>query len=178
MSPATASWPCPACAELIPADYHGCPHCRLPADWVDLLRALDFAVRRLLLWKLEGALGAEQYRAVIESCGQQQALLMEMARAGQPVPADTGLPPRCCCWSCGLTCHPSAHYCPDCSAPLHTQEARLLRYQQFLIGEVRRQQQAGRLTEAEARRLLSDAPERLSELRDQLDRGRFLVSSR
>jgi hypothetical protein len=55
---------------------------------------------------------------------------------------------------------------------------RLLRYQQFLDGEVGRQQRAGRLTEAEARRLLADAPEQLTELRGRLDRGRFLVSSR
>ena len=81
-------------------------------------------------------------------------------------------------WSCGLTCHPSAHYCPDCAAPLHTPEVRLLRYEQFLVGEVRRQQEAGRLTEEEARRLLAGAPEHLSELRGGLDRARLVVSSR
>ncbi len=178
MNPLTANWPCPSCAELIPADYQSCPHCRLPAAWVDLLRALDFTVRRFHLWKLEGALSAAQYRAVVESCGHHLDRLVRLARAGQAVPDDTGLPPRCSCWSCGLTCHPSAHYCPDCAAPLHTADVRQLRYQQFLIGEVRRQQRAGRLTEAETRRLLTDAPEQLSELRGRLDRGRFLVSSR
>jgi hypothetical protein len=178
MSPATANWPCPACAELIPADDLSCPYCLLPADWVDQLRALDFTIRRFLLWKLEGSVSAGQYRAIVEACGRQLGRLVEMARAGQLVPADTDLQPRWCCWSCQLTCHPSAHYCPDCSAPLHTAEVRLLRYQQFVIGEVRRQQQAGRLSEAEARRLLADAPEQLSNLRGQLDRGRFLVSSR
>jgi hypothetical protein len=150
----------------------------MPPDWVDLLRAVDFTIRRFLLWKLEGALGAGQYRAVVDACGQHLDRLLRMAQAGQPVPTDTGLPSRCSCWSCELTCHPSAHYCPDCSAPLHTGEVRLLRYQQFLMGEIRRQHQAGRLTEAEARRLLTDAPEQLSELRGRLDRGRFLVSSR
>lgn len=178
MSFLTANWPCPACAELIPLDHQNCPHCRMSADWVDLLRALDFAVRRFLLWKLEGALGAGQYRAVVESCGQYLDRLVRMARAGQALPPDTGLPPRYSCWSCELTCHPSAHYCPDCAAPLHTPDVRLLRYQQFLIGEVRRQERAGRLSEAEARRLLADVPEQLSQLRDRLDRGRFLVSSR
>jgi hypothetical protein len=150
----------------------------MPAEWVDLLRALDFTIRRFLLWKLEGTLSAAQYRTVVEASGQHLDTLLRMAQAGQPVPADAGLPPRCSCWSCGLTCHPSAHYCPDCGAPLDTAETRLLRYQQFLMGEVRRQQQVGRLTEAEVKRLLTDAPERLSELREQLDRGRFLVSSR
>jgi hypothetical protein len=178
MNPLTANWPCPVCAELIPPDYQNCPHCRLPADWVDLLRALDFAVRRFLLWKLEGALSASQYRAVVESCGLQLERLVRMARTGQPVPDDLGPPPRCSCWSCDLICHPSAHYCPDCAAPLNTADVRLLRYQQFLIDEVRRQQQAGRLTEEETQRLLNDAPEQLSELRGRLDRGRFLVSSR
>jgi hypothetical protein len=150
----------------------------MPPDWVDLLRALDFAIRRFLLWKVEGALAAAQYRAVVEACGRHLDQLVSMAEAGQPVPAGTGLPPRCTCWSCELNCHPSAHYCPDCGAPLHTAEVRLLRYEQFLSGEVRRQQLAGRLTEAEAGRLVNDAPERLSKLRGRLDRGRFLVSSR
>jgi len=150
----------------------------MPAGWVDLLRALDFVIRRFLLWKLEGAISAAQYRAVVEASGEHLDQLLRMAQEGQPVPADAGLPPRCSCWSCELTCHPSARYCPDCSAPLDTAEVRLLRYQQFLIGEVRRQQQVGRLNEAEVMRVLTDAPERLSELRDRLDRGRFLISSR
>ena len=117
MNPLTANWPCPACAELIPADHQSCPHCRLPADWVDLLRALDFAVRRFHLWKLEGASAPHSTapwssRAVISSTGW-----CGMARAGQSVPDDTGLPPRCSCWSCELTCHPSADHRPDCAAP-------------------------------------------------------------
>jgi hypothetical protein len=178
MNPLTASWPCPACAGLIPAEYQNCPHCRMSADWVDLLRALDFTVRRFHLWKLEGVLGAAQYRAVVQSCGQYHDRLLLLAYSGQEPPDDAGLPPRCRCWSCELTCHPSAHYCPDCAAPLHTADVRLLRYQQFLDGEVRRQQQAGRLSDAEARRLLADVPEQLTELRGRLDRGRFLVSSR
>jgi hypothetical protein len=178
MNPSTANWPCPACAEVIPADYESCPHCRLSADWLDLLRALDFAIRRFLLWKLEGEVGPEQYRAVLEACGRQLDRLVRLAQDGQPVPSDTGLPPRCSCWRCEQTCHPSAHYCPDCSAPLHTSEVRLLRYQQFLACEIQRQQQGGRLTEEEARRLLADVPQQLSELRGRLDRGRFLVSSR
>jgi hypothetical protein len=178
MSPSTANWPCPACDELIPAAYQSCPHCRTSADWLDLLRALEFAIRRFHLWKLEGALSADQYRTVVEACGRHLDQLVRQARAGQPLPADSGLPPRCSCWSCELTCHPSAHYCPDCGAPLDNSEVRLLRYHQFVIGEVRRRQQEGGLTEAEARRLLGDAPARLAELRDRLDRGRFLVSSR
>jgi hypothetical protein len=164
MNPLTASWPCPACAALIPTEYQDCPHCGVSADWVDLLRALDFTVRRFLLWKLEGVLGPARYRGVVESCGRQLDRLIGMAVSGQPVPEDSGLPPRCCCWSCGLICHPSAHYCPDCAAPLSD--------------EVRRQQRAGRLTDAEARRLVAEVPGQLTELRGRLDRGRFLVSSR
>jgi hypothetical protein len=55
---------------------------------------------------------------------------------------------------------------------------RLLRYEQFLVGEVRRQQEAGRLTEDEGRRLLAGTPEHLSELRGGLDRARLVVSAR
>jgi len=150
----------------------------MSADWIDLLRALDFAIRRFFLWKIDGAITPTQYRAVVEASGRHLDQLVRMAQTGQPTPDDTGLPPRCSCWSCELTCHPSAHYCPDCGAPLGSAEVRLLRYQQFLMCEVRRQQQAGRLSETEVRRLLTDTPGRLSELRDQLDRGRFLVSSR
>jgi hypothetical protein len=178
MNPATASWPCPACTELIPAGHPSCPHCRLSADWLDLLRALDFAIRRFLLWKLEGALSAPKYRAMVDACGRHLDRLVQLAQAGHPVPADTGLLPRCTCWSCELTCHPSAHYCPDCAAPLNSPEVRLLRYEQFLVGEVRRQQQAGRLSEEEVRRLLLGTPEHLTELRDRLDRARLVVSSR
>jgi hypothetical protein len=150
----------------------------MSADWVDLFRALDFAVRRFHLWKLEGTLAADQYRVVVASCGQYHDGLLRLARAGEALPEDAGLPPHCSCWSCELTCHPSAHYCPDCAAPLHTDDVRLLRYQQFLAAEVRRQERAGRLADAEARRLLADVPEQLTELRGRLDRGRFLVSSR
>lgn len=178
MSLSTATWPCPACAELIPADYQSCPHCHVPADWLDLLRALDFAIRTFLLWKREGGISADRYRGVVGACRGQFDRLVRLAQAGQPVPADTGLPPRCSCWSCDLTVHPSAHYCPDCGAPLHSPEARLLRYEQFLTAEVRRQQEAGRLTEAEARRLLADASQRLAELRGRLDKARLVVSSR
>jgi hypothetical protein len=178
MSPSTAIWPCPACTELIPASYQSCPYCGVTADWLDLLRALDYAIRRFLLWKLEGSFRAEQYRTIVESCRGQYNRLVRAAQTGQPLPADTGLPPRCLCWSCELTCHPSARYCPDCGAPLDTPEARLLRYHQLLDREVRRQQEAARLTESEARRLLTDAPERLAELRHRLDRARLMVSSR
>jgi hypothetical protein len=178
MSPASANWPCPACAELIPAGYQSCPHCRLSADWLDLLHALDFTVRRFLLWKREGSLSAAAYRRVVDACGRQLDRLLRMAQAGEPLPTETGLLPPYSCWSCELTCHPSARYCPDCAAPLASPEVRLLRYEQFLIGEVRRQQQAGRLTDEEAQRLLNRTPEHLSELRDQLDRARLVVSSR
>jgi hypothetical protein len=175
---ATASWPCPACAELIPAGQPSCPHCRLSADWLDLLRALDYAIRRFLLWKLEGALSAAGYRALVDACGRHLDRLVQLARDGQPVPANTGLLPRCTCWSCELTCHPSAHYCPECAAPLHSAEVRQLRYEEFLTREIRRQQEAGRLSEDEVRRLMAGTPEHLSELRDRLDRARLVVSSR
>src|SRR5262245_43794437 len=103
MSSSSASWPCPACAELIPPDQQGCPRCRLSPDWVDLLRALDFAVRCFFRWKLDGALSAAEYRRVVASCGERLDRLLGLALAGQPAPADSGLPPRCTCWSCGLT---------------------------------------------------------------------------
>ena len=178
MSFSTSTWPCPACAEVIPASYQSCPKCRLSPDWLDLLRALDFTVRSFLLWKLDGALEACQYQAVVNACRRHFDRLVRQAQAGQVPPADTGLPPRCSCWSCGLICHPSAHYCPDCSAPLDNAEVRLLRYQQFLVGEVERQQQAGRLTGTEVQRLLTQVPEQLSQLRGRLDRARFVVSTR
>jgi len=178
MSFSTSTWPCPACAELIPANYQCCPQCLLSPDWLDLLRALDFAVRSLLLWKLDGDIGAAQYQAVVDACRQQFDRLVRQAQAGQAPPADTGLPPRCACWSCGLTCHPSAHYCPDCSAPLDNPEVRLLRYQQFLVGEVQRHEQAGRLTQNDVQKLLTQVPDQLSQLRRRLDRARFVVSSR
>jgi hypothetical protein len=178
MSSSSATWPCPACAEVIPGDHQGCTCCGISAEWVDLLRALDFAIRRFHYWKLEGCISEARYRAIINGCGRHLDRWLRLAQAGEPAPTDSGLSPRCLCWSCGLTCHPSAHYCPDCSAPLGTDEVRLLRYQQFLVGEVQRQRQAGRLTEAEAHELLSGAPERLSQLRDRLDRERFFVSSR
>src|SRR5438477_6718950 len=33
------SFPTRRSSELIPDGYHGCPHCRLSADWLDLLRS-------------------------------------------------------------------------------------------------------------------------------------------
>jgi hypothetical protein len=163
---------------MIPANREGCPHCRMSADWLDLLRALDFAVRRFLLWKVDGVLSAVRYRAIVLACGRHLDQLVRLAQSGQPVPADTGLPPLGSCWSCELICHPSAHYCPDCGAPLHSAEVRLLRYEQFLACEIQRQYDAGRLSDAEARRLLENVPESLSELRGRLDRARLVVSSR
>jgi hypothetical protein len=173
MSATTASWPCPACGEVIPATFQDCPYCGALADWLDLMRAVDFAVRRFLLWKLEGALSAAQYRAVVEACRRQLDQLARGAATGRPAPADTGLPPRCQCWSCRQTNHPGARYCAGCGAPLDTPEARLIRYQTFLACEVKRQEEAGRLTAAQSAQLMSDAPQRLAELRERLEKDRL-----
>jgi hypothetical protein len=157
---------------MIPPTHQDCPHCGTPADWLDLMRAVDFAVRRFYLWKLEGAISGEQYRAIVDGCRKQLAGLAQAARVRRPIPTDTGLPARCTCWSCGAACAPGARYCPVCAAPLDTPEVRLLRYQTFLQHEVKNLEAGGRITAAQAQQLLADFPERLAELRGRLQQAR------
>jgi hypothetical protein len=112
---------------------------------VDLLLAMDFAIRRFHLWQMEGALTPEQYRAILQACTRRRETLAQAAGTGVPVPDDTGLPSRLTCWQCLRQVPPAAQRCGACGAALDTPAVRLIRYRSFLCREVKRLEEAGRL---------------------------------
>ena len=67
MSSANVPWPCPICAELIDVGLQDCPHCGTSADWMDLMRALDFSIRQFHYWHLTGGLDKTEYRAIVDA---------------------------------------------------------------------------------------------------------------
>jgi len=173
MSSATVPWPCPVCAELLPVGKNNCPSCHAGADWIDLLRALDFTIRRFELWKLEGKLSRDEYRAIVtDNRARREALVLE-SQQGKPVPANLGLLRLDECWSCHTPIRPAwATQCSSCGAPVQTPEVRLLRHQRFLCQEITRHWQAGRLSNEEWQQFSTEAPEAQIELLQRLERER------
>lgn len=170
--PAEREWPCPVCTELMPLGYCACPHCDATADWIDLLRSVDFSLRRFELWKLEGYLSLDEFRKIVAATRQYRSAVVASMHSGQPVPADAGLMSHHDCWKCGKAGLPTAtKTCPECGSPQHTPEVRLLRYQTFVCHEVRRHQQAGRLSKEQWGTFLTDTPERQLELLKRIDAG-------
>jgi hypothetical protein len=167
MATATAPWPCPVCAGLLPGHPEDCPHCGTPAAWIDLLLALGFAVRQFHYWSIIGSLSKPQYAALVEDLRRRQEAMASAAQRGEPAPADAGLPPRSACWRCGRACG-AAQICGACGAPLATPEARLFRYKTFLSHEVNDQAGQGRLTPAQAEQFLAETADGLADLRSRL----------
>lgn len=150
MSAVNTPWPCPVCTELLPIGYHDCAACSTSAEWIDLLRAFDFSLRRYELWKLEGALDRDRYRQLISACSRQRDALVDDAQKGRKVPDDMGLPSFLSCWTCQQPVSRTARFCQACGAALLTAEVRLVRYQAFLRNEVKRQEEAGLIAPAQA----------------------------
>lgn len=175
MTTAAEPWPCPVCVELIPVGLQDCPHCRIPAAWIDLVGALDFSIRRFHLWSLVGSVNKTQYRQLVDACRQRREEMVRAANAGQAVPADSGLVPRSECWSCHQPTRPAMRYCGGCGAPQESPEVRLFRYQTFLSNEIRNQEKAGRLFKTQAAQLLSETANSLSELRSRLSQAAMPV---
>src|SRR5581483_3595040 len=102
---------------------------------------------RFELWKLEGYLTRDEYRAIVEDTRKRRDAWIQAVHLAKPAPADVGLPPLKECWSCHFPNPPRvATHCPRCGAPLRTPEVRLLRYQAFLCAEILRHKAAGRLS--------------------------------
>ncbi len=173
MSAATHPWPCPVCAELLPVGTKDCPSCHAGAAWIDLLRALDFSIRRFELWKLEGSLMRDEYRAIVADDRVRREAWQLAAQRGEPLPTDLGLLKLDECWSCHAPIRPAwATHCVSCGAPLQTPEVRLLRYQTFLCHEIQRHWHGQRLTNEEWQRFAVEAPEAQIDLLARLEKGR------
>lgn len=172
MSNAVEPWPCPVCAALIPVGLHDCPHCHMPAEWLDLICALDFTIRRFHLRTLEGGLWKPQYQNLVAACRQRRDEMTQAGKSRRPVRPDTGLPSRSVCLHCGTRCPPNARYCVQCRLPLDTPTARMIRYQTFLCREIERHAQAGRMNADQCKQFLSDTNAALDELRARLEQER------
>lgn len=164
-------WPCPICAELIIVGYNDCPFCQSPAGWIDLIGALDFSIRRFELWKLQGAITVDQYRAILADARQRRQQMIQAVQSGQPVPADSGLPPPDRCWRCKTPAPPSALRCRTCGTQLNTPEVRLLRYQSYLCHEIQRYSDGGQLSREQWQEFITETPERQVELLARLEQG-------
>lgn len=170
--PFEREWPCPACSELMPLGYCACPHCKTSAEWIDLLRSLDFCLRRFELWKLNNYLSGDEFRKIVDVIRQYRSGLTAALREGQPVPPDTGLMAHHECPKCGKKkIKTSAPTCPECNAPQHTPEMRLVRYQNFVLHEVKRHMQAGRLVLDQYPEFLQEKPPKQLELLKRIEDG-------
>ena len=168
MSSKNAPWPCPACAGLLPSTLEACPHCQLPADWVDLLLALGYTLRQFHFWSVVGSLDKAEYRSILDSVRARQEDMLRAGQADQPVWTDTGLPERSVCWRCGHACGHAAKFCAQCAAPLVTPEVRLIRYQAFLGQEIRQHAAGGRLSPARASEFLAETTRSIDEVKRRL----------
>lgn len=168
MSNASASWPCPVCAQVVPAGPLDCPHCRTPATWIDRLLALDFAIRRFHLCSLEGGLEKGQYRQIVEDSRLRREEMARAAQAGMPAPEAADLPARAQCWNCTMACPAQAKRCVSCGVALDSAEVRMGRYLTHLGHEIRRHAAAGRIGAGQAEQLLADTEKSLQELRARL----------
>lgn len=168
---ANRPWPCPICAELIIVGYNDCPFCRSPAEWIDLIGAMDFAIRRFELWKLQGAIAAGQYQNILKDARNRRQQMIASVQTGQPVPADCGLPPQDRCWRCKTPTTKAALRCAICGTALNSPEVRLLRQQSFLCNEIQHYADAGLLSKAQWQEFISETPERQVELLGRLEQG-------
>jgi RNA polymerase subunit RPABC4/transcription elongation factor Spt4 len=158
------------CSELITTGSGDCPHCQVTADWIDLINALDFTIRRLHLWKLEGVMEESRFREVVGALRARREEMIEEAKAGSRVPIDSGLPSSSACWRCGRSVAAVAKHCPSCGAPVNRAEVRLLRQQAFLVNEVDRLKDAGLLTAEQAQRCIEETPEKQIEILARLEK--------
>lgn len=135
-----------------------------------MLRAHDFAIRRFELWKLEGVLKKDEYRAILDDCRKRRELMVRSAQAEQALP-ESGLPRQGQCWYC---LQPNPHvgqHCKSCGAPLQTAEVNLLRYRTFLCHEIKRHEKEGRVKLAEADAFLTETPDQQIDLLERLEKG-------
>lgn len=168
---ANRPWPCPICAELIIVGYNDCPYCRAPADWIDLIGALDFAIRRFELWKLQGAITPDQYQNILVDARERRRQMIAGVQTGRPVPADAGLPPADRCWRCKTPTTKAALRCAVCGTALNSAEVRLLRFQSYLCGEIQRYADSGKLSREQWQDFITETPERQVELLARLEQG-------
>lgn len=170
MTIANNPWPCPVCAEILPAGSRDCPLCSAPSEWIDLLRAHDFAIRRFELWKLEGVLSKEEYRTILDECRKRRETMVRAAQAGQPLP-ECGLPRQGECWYCRQATAHTTQHCRSCGAPLQSAEVNLLRYRSFLCHEIKRHEKEGRVRLAESEAFLTETPDQQIDLLARLEKG-------
>jgi hypothetical protein len=144
----------------------------MPAEWLDLIYALDFTLRRFHLRTVEGGLWMPQYQKIVSACRQRRDEMTHAGKSGKPMRPDTGLPSRFVCLHCGTKCPTSARYCVQCRLPLDTPTTRMIRYQTFLGREIERHAQAGRMNPDQSKQFLSDTNKALDELRTKLEQER------
>lgn len=173
MSAPASTTTCPFCDRPLSAGRADCGSCHAPAGWIELVQASDFAGRRLGQWAEEGILFPAQAKTLAEYYRTRREDYTRALRAGQPVPADTGLPPFEVCWSCGDRADMPDPYCETCGAPTDSPAVRSLRFQSLLAHELRQHEEAGRLSLTQAHECLNQTAERVAALRSRLEKERL-----
>ena len=161
-------WPCPVCTEVVSLSPRDCPHCQVPAAWIDLLNALDFAIRRFHWWSLVGTIDKQQYRVIVDYHRRERQGMAQAAQAGEDVPLDTGLPPQTLCPLCGNSSPTLVRRCPHCGVALDTSEARQVRYQTYLRREIEEHGRERRLGTAQVNQMIAETMAILDEQRGRL----------
>ncbi len=171
MRPAPLAWICPICVQDLEPVYRDCPKCGAAAEWLDLLRAFDFAIRRYQLWKCQGILTPDEYQDLLAHCRSKREAWVHAASLRRAAPERTGLPDPRRCWSCKQPTPPLTGACPSCGSPLDTEQVRILRFHAYLCNEVRLHYEAGRLSSTQWEAAMSDTPARQIELLQRLGRN-------
>ena len=123
------------------------PASKSDSDWTNLLDALEFAQDRFTQWRQSGALAGPTADAIIANYAKRREQLAALARAGAPLPAETPLPPL------------------EGRGPA----ARSVRLWRFVADEIRRLEQGGQLSLADAHACIAEADARMSFYRKRLE---------
>ena len=135
-------------------------------DWI---AAVDFAQHCFDQWHERGMLRDAAHQLIRTAYEQ----LRQNLQAGRPAQADMQLRSADICWSCKRGVPTDTRECDECGAPVHTADARQLRYLVFVAFEIKRLHAAGQLAMAEADDCLAETNERVATLRRKLDAERI-----
>jgi hypothetical protein len=139
------------------------------SDKADLLRAFDYSLSFFKMWNKEGRLRDNQFQRITEYYDGERKRL----DSGEPPAEPMRLPPAKTCWSCRGEDTAKDGYCLDCGAPMQTAEVQRLHYLIFLCHEIKKHEQAGRLSFQSMHDLLREGNERIAAMRRQLDGKRI-----
>lgn len=176
MSTASETASCAICGGSLIDRAGACPACQGSPDWQELVRAVDFCLRRFEDWHRQGFIRVDEYQGISRDLADRRAQFVQSARDSKDVPTGAGWTRADRCWSCDTTSWASAGEgcCNGCGAPLQGQAVQALRALNYLGQSIKDFQQAGKLPLAVAHSLFNETRERVAAVRGRLEKERVL----